>query len=298
MDTQMLVRAATAPIDMVSGAALVQITMAVLPMLQPYSGAAMLFNEGLKVTLTRDSGGVTVPSVPVVPSLKFVAPGAPKPVVQGVSVGARVDPHKIAGITVASGELFQQANIELILQQLLAESAGPTLDAAVFSALPGDASRPPGLFNGIASLTPATGTGTDALLADLQTLMRSVAPVVGASRFFYIMNPVQAVSAQYRTYEDIAPRIITSGTVPEKTVIVVAANAVVSAMGVPMFETATHTALHMNDVPLPIVSGGVVASPLVSSMFQTNSIAVKMQLDVSWALRSPQAVAWIQNVVW
>jgi hypothetical protein len=56
-------------------------------------------------------------------------------------------------------------------------------------------------------------------------------------------------------------------------------------------ETARAGELHMSDTPLPIVSGGAPASP-ARSLFQTDSIAIKMRWPVTWAARDPRAVAW------
>jgi hypothetical protein len=46
-----------------------------------------------------------------------------------------------------------------------------------------------------------------------------------------------------------------------------------------------------------VTSGGTVATP-VGSMFQTDSVALKLRWPISWALRTSNAVAWIANVNW
>jgi len=53
----------------------------------------------------------------------------------------------------------------------------------------------------------------------------------------------------------------------------------------------------MEDVaPQPIVDGGAMAQP-VRSMFQTDSLALRMLLRASWAMRAPHA-AWTTNTNW
>lgn len=299
-EAQLLTRAATAPLDSTSLAALVQVAAAILPMLTPYSAAARLFSAGLEVTFTREAGAYTIPGLSQA-AVAFVAEGAPKPAVQALSNAARIDPHKIAGITVVSSELFGQPSIEPIMQTLLAEAAGPALDAVVFSDLAGNAAHPPGLLNGIAPLTASTGGSgsnkTDALLDDLKTLVAALGPVAGATPIIFVANPLQVVGADYRLARALG-NFFPSGAVPVGTVIGVAVSALVSATGVPEFTTATHATIHMNDVPLPIVDGAGVVSPGVRSMFQTASVAIKMEMPATWALRAPNAVAYIEGVAW
>ena len=121
-EVQLLTRAASPPTDMTSGASLIQIALAVLPLLQPNSAAAALFQVCLSVAFDRN-GAISVPNIPPV-VMTFVADGMPKPVLQGVSSASRLDPHKIAGIVVATMELYEQPAAAAIIGQLLAAGAG------------------------------------------------------------------------------------------------------------------------------------------------------------------------------
>src|SRR5215203_5318117 len=178
-DCQMILRGAVEPTDTASAAGRVQVVTAILPMLAPFSAAAQLFEAGLSVTMTRQSAGFVVPGMGLLEGMRFVREGAPKPVLQGAASGARLDPHKVAGIVVASSELFAQPSIEAIMQRLLSESAGQALDAIVFSADPGSEDNPPGLLAGIASIPPAA-IGQDPMKSDLISLGDALAPVAGA----------------------------------------------------------------------------------------------------------------------
>lgn len=293
-DTLLLTRAATAPNDLTNTAALAEISLAVLPMLAPYSAAAQMFQQGLNVTFGR-YGAFAVPNLGQV-GVAFVADGAPKPVVQSVGTSSLLDPHKIAGIAVASIELFSQPSIETIMQNLLAESAGPVLDAAVFSNAAATSARPAGLLNGIAALT-ATGAGTEAMGTDIKLLGTAIAPVAGGSRIALIMNATQAITFAMKSYREAPNAVVLAGNVPAGTVIAVVLNAVVGAVGVPAFDASTQATLHMDTAPAAIVSGGTVATPVIST-FQSANVAVKMVLDASWVKRSASGVAWMQNVNW
>lgn len=295
---QLVLRAASPPLDMANATAFAQVTVALLPMLAPYSAAADLFAQALKVTLGRD-GSVVVPNMGPV-GVAFVAPGMPKPVLQGASTGSTLNPYKIAGIAVASSELFANPAIEGVLQNLLGESAGPALDAVVFSNQAATAAHPAGILNGIAPLTATAGGGggNDVLLADMKQLATAIAPVLGAGKLALLMHPAQGVALGMRLTRD-APNVVPliSGAIPAGTVIAVAINAIVSSLSPPEFETSSGATLHMDNAPAPIVDGGAMAAP-VRSLWQTASIAVKLYYGATWAVRSPQAVAWIQNVNW
>jgi len=53
----------------------------------------------------------------------------------------------------------------------------------------------------------------------------------------------------------------------------------------------------MDTVPAAIANGGGVAAP-ARSLFQTNSVGLRMITPVSWSLRAAGAVAWMAGVNW
>jgi hypothetical protein len=68
----------------------------------------------------------------------------------------------------------------------------------------------------------------------------------------------------------------------------------------PRFTISDSATLHMEDTaPVNIGSGSppVVASPAVS-MFQTDSLALRLIVDISWCLRAPNSVAWVSETTW
>ena len=95
--------------------------------------------------------------------------------------------------------------------------------------------------------------------------------------------------------------IINSATVPAKTMILVdAADFVVAGGEAPRMDVSDQATLHEEDTaPLALVSGspGTVASPQ-RSLFQTNSLALRMVLPLNWLMRRTGVVAWTQNVTW
>jgi hypothetical protein len=292
-DVQLLLRAASAPRDMTNTAALMEIGYAVLPMLRPYSAAARLFEAALSITFGRE-GAITVPSFGLA-NVAMVGGGVMKPVVQALTGGARLDPRKLAGIAVASEELLATDSAEVLIRDMLASSAGPALDAAVFSNAAASADSPAGILNGLTPLTASAATGiNDSLIADMTGLGGAIAPISGSGPIAFVMNPAQLFSLTLRTFRSMEPDILLlpSGSLPVGTVIGVALNGLVSAVSPPEFESGTHAMLSMNDAPTAWPGGPV------QSLFQTASAAVKMVTWVSWAVRSPLAVATVSSVKW
>jgi hypothetical protein len=96
--------------------------------------------------------------------------------------------------------------------------------------------------------------------------------------------------------------IIDSATVTSKTVILVdAADFVTAGAEGARFELSDSATLHMEDTsPAELVgtgSPGTVASPQ-RSLFQTDSIALRMILNLNWLMRRSGNVVWTQNVTW
>jgi hypothetical protein len=95
--------------------------------------------------------------------------------------------------------------------------------------------------------------------------------------------------------------LIDSATVTAKTMILVdAADFVVVGGEAPIMTTSDQATLHMEDsAPLDLVSGspGTVASPQ-RSLFQTDSMALRMVLPLNWVQRRAGTIAWTQNVTW
>jgi len=96
--------------------------------------------------------------------------------------------------------------------------------------------------------------------------------------------------------------IIDSGTVPLGTVIAQDAADFVSVTGDgPRFEISDQATLHMEDTtPADIATVGTppVAAAPAKSMFQTDSLALRLILPINWTIRRPGTVAWVAGVTW
>jgi hypothetical protein len=68
----------------------------------------------------------------------------------------------------------------------------------------------------------------------------------------------------------------------------------------PEVSSSRETILHQDTVPLPVSAPGApatVSAPL-RSLYQTDSVAVKVRLSADWALRDPQGLAWLSAGAW
>lgn len=192
-------RAAIDPMPLVPGGPLAQISYHFIASLQGVSAAAALIAKSL--ALSWD--GVAQISVPALrlPHAAFVAQGAPIPSIVGLSSsGLLMAPYKVGVIVELTGEIIRYSNGEQMVEQVLRENVGPTLDSLLFSNVAGVVDQqPPGLLYGITALTPATAEANkfDAMVADLQTLAAAVAPVASGSIAFVCAVP-QALAIQMR----------------------------------------------------------------------------------------------------
>jgi hypothetical protein len=90
-----------------------------------------------------------------------------------------------------------------------------------------------------------------------------------------------------------------SNGVPAKTVIAVATPALVSVTeAAPMIDASGETAVHEADPAAAIVTpAGTLAYP-VRSLFQTDSVSLRLRLPITWAVRVSGAVSVMTNVNW
>jgi hypothetical protein len=89
-----------------------------------------------------------------------------------------------------------------------------------------------------------------------------------------------------------------SPALPAGTVIGLVPAGLAVAVEAPRIEAASNTLVHMADPADPIVDGAGVLGAPVRSVFETDSIALRLIMPVSWAARSPSVVAWVQGTKW
>jgi hypothetical protein len=299
-DVELVLRAPSAPATTVNSAALAHISTAFLSALVPFSAAAALVARSLQLTFDGNAT-ISLPTL-TLPLADFVQEGKPIPVAMGSSsAGVVLSPFKIAVLVTLTSEMLRYTAAETIVQRILLDNTGPSLDAAMFSAAAAVADvRPAGLLNGVSALTPsASTTKSEAMADDVCALAAAVGPVSGNAAPVLIAPPAQATALQMRSPSPAPFPVLVSSSLPPKRLICVAAPALVTAFGVPEITGSKSSALHFAAPTAADIAdgGGTVAFP-VKGLFQIDAAALKLRLPVAWALRSPQAIAFVDNVTW
>ena len=134
------------------------------------------------------------------------------------------------------------------------------------------------------------------MATDIGKLLTAIAGVAGGG-FLLVAAAGQAVMLQLGLAREV-PNVWASSALPAGTVIAIAPRAFVSIIEAPRVDSSIEAVVHMEDTsPAEIGSGGVVAAP-TRSLFQTNSVGLRVITPASWGLRAPGAVAWMSGVNW
>jgi hypothetical protein len=259
--------------------------------LAPVSAGARLLQAGLVLTFDR-AAIVSVPGfVASANAGGFVAEGAPIPVRQFPATAAQLQPYKLASIGVLTREMIESSNAEQLISDVLRRSLGLALDLVLFDANASTAARPAGLRNGIAASAPsASAEPFGAFFEDMATLLNAVGQVGGPGPYAVVSSVGRIASMRLRFITE-DPNLVLLGSAAVGTdMLAVACAGLVAALDPdPELETANAASLHMEDTtPAPLGT----ASP-ARSLFQTDTIAIKVRWPVSWAIRDSRAIAWL-----
>jgi HK97 family phage prohead protease/HK97 family phage major capsid protein len=292
--------------------------------LLPISVLPQLSAKGLSLSFGA-AGRIVIPTRNLTPAISgsFVGEGAPIPVRQGAFASQTLVPKKAAVITTWTKEMDDHSTpaIEGLLRQAILEDTAIALDAVLLDNNVATTIRPPGLRSYGAGLTPTAGGGFVAFVGDMKLLLgalltatngnvRSPVLIMNTTQAFnlYWMQPTTAVVGLFPFRAEVESgrlgpaSLITSSTVPAGQVIAVdAADFVVAGAEGPRLEVSDTATLHLEDTaPADIVSGPAgtpVAATPVKSMWQTDSLALRMILKQNWLMRRP-VVSWMAAVTW
>lgn len=292
-----------------------------LDTLMPNSVYRQLSAFGARFTFGRN-GVVSIPARNTGASLSgsFVGEGSPIPVRQGAFTSVSLTPKKLAVITTFTREIAEHSTpqIEQILRQAIEEDTEMTVDTLLLDANAATAVRPAGLRNGVTEVAAAAGGGFEAAVADIKGMITALITATNGRlrQGVWIMNDVQAVTlsmtqnagGDFPFAGDIARGqlagypVIRSTAVAAGTVFFVDAADFFTATGdEPRFEVSDQATLHMEDTaPTQLGVAGTpnaVAAP-VRSMFQTDSMALRMILPMNWAMRRAGVLSYSTGVTW
>jgi len=324
VSAELILRAASAPaMTTVTGwaAELVQQTYAdLMPLLMPASILNRLSGRGLTLSFGT-AGRIIIPTRSRTPTIagSFVGEGLAIPVRQGAFTTQTVVPKKLAVISVWTREMGDHSvpAIEGLIREAIQQDTSVAIDTVLIDANAATTIRPAGLLNGVAATTATAGGGLAALIGDITALLGALTTsTYGNVRSpVWLANPTDMLRASLVSAANtgIFPfrdeiragtlntvPIIDSATVPAKTLILVdAADFVVVGGEAARMELSDQATLHMEDTnPADLVaSPSTVAAPQ-RSLFQTDSIALRMVLPLNWVQRRAGTIAWTSNVTW
>lgn len=268
-------------------------------------GLSLTFDQWGTLTLPRRTAGTAGGG--------FVGEGLPIRVGKLTTAAATLTPKKMGVIVAFSKELAKRSTpaIEGIVRQAILEDTATALDPILLDATAVSATRPAGLLNGISAVASGYAGGDYvAVREDMKALLAPFYTANGADNIVVIMNPAQglALSLMEGPVGDpnwltrIKERVtfIESTNATANRLIAVRASDFAGAGGNPEFDVSEQATIHMEDTtPLEIVSGtGPTTADPVRSLWQTNSMGVRMLLDVSWTMRRTGVVQWIDGTTW
>jgi HK97 family phage major capsid protein/HK97 family phage prohead protease len=287
-----------------------------LALLPPTSVYPALRALGVGLTFGPNSGAIKIPFSSTTAALAggFVLEGDPIPVGRMTLDSVTLTPHKFGIIVPMTKEVMRYTNpaIEAVVRSELLARTAITLDGILLDANAASATRPAGLRNGVSAGTAYGGGDYVAFLEDMKTLLGPFDAANAGRNLALIMNPAQARSIRTMAGPNSSGfgwasqfladfRLIVSTSVTAGMVIAVdAADFVTSTGDAPMFEASDQATIHMESAPAPlsaVASPNTVAAP-IRSMFQTNSVALKMDMAVTWAMRRAGMVQVIESVSW
>jgi hypothetical protein len=324
-EPDIVLRAASAPaITTVAGwaAELVHVIYTdLMPLLLPRAILTGLAARGLALNFGR-AGRINIPTRSRTPALSgsFVGEGQAIPVRQGQFTSQTLVPKKVAVISSWSREMddFSIPAIEGIIREAIMVDTGVAVDSVLIDTNPATVIRPAGLLNGVTPTTPAAGGGLTSINGDLKALTQALAAnTYGNIREpVWLLNPAQVIAAELAMapngnfpWRDEVARgtlnnipFIQSATVTPATVILIdAADFVTAGAEGPRLEMSDQATLHFEDTnPQDLVTVGspnVVAAPQ-KSLFQTDSLALRLVMRLNWLVRRANVVVSANNVTW
>jgi hypothetical protein len=262
------------------------------------SAAAELIDRGLKLDM-NNTAEMRVPgrTLSAAQAGLWTSEEAPAPARQLSFTNAAVlQPRKLSVISVVTREMAQSSNIEAIVKQTLGEASGLALDAQMFSATGGDASKPPGLFNGITPQTATAGGGSAAMMGDIKNLFTALAAAGGGKTAVIVAAVPQATALKMTVGPQFGTPILASTGIAAGTVAVVESASFVSGFSpTPEFNVSNQAIYQAEDTSPsdPIMSG-----QLVRSLFQIDALALKINLWAAYGLRAAGHAQYVTPVTW
>ena len=240
-------------------------------------------------------------SLPVVQPV-FVGEGQPAPNLQSNFKTTVLGPAckiLLLGAVTAELENATPETASAVIGRVLADVANRGIDATAFGTAAADTVTPAGLLHGV-SPTNAAAAGLDAMAEDLGNLTGAIgAAGIDPSSAVFVCGPREAIIIKAKVSPKFDYPVLMTLGLPAKSVACFAPAGVVSGyQDALQIEASKEPAYHFEDTaPTDISTAPGVAAAPVKSMFQTDTISIRVRAHCAWAVAAGAAQV-INNVNW
>jgi hypothetical protein len=276
-----------------------------LPLLAPAAASMRLLAKARSLNLAGVTH-ITVPTIPFSgrPAPVFVAEAQPAPVIQ-FHTHADVVLGPVKKILVQASlthelELASANTAQALISEALKLATEQSMDDTLFSTNAATTSTPAGLLAGVAPIAGfAGGTGAAGIAEDIGAIADQISAAgINPDEMVLVTSPKCATKLKTLVGPKFDYDIFTSSSIPSDNVVGVVPEALILGYdGSIQFDVSREVAVHYDDTaPLPIATGGTMASPIYSA-FQQDLIVIRLRAKAAWTVQSG-GVAWVQNVKW
>lgn len=222
-------------------------------------------------------------------------------------------PLKVAALAVISNELLRDSSpaAEQLVRDALVEASAQRVDSTFISATAASAGvSPAGLLNGLTGGTSA-GVDGDGLRADVKALYSGFISAKNAAGLMFVMNPALAKSIQLMTNALgqqefpglgtgggtlLGDNVVTGDNVDANHLILLKPSDIwrIGDLGVEV-SISREAMIEQDTAPTGATDTPAAATANMTSMFQSESTAIKVVRPINFAKRRSSAVAYIAD---
>lgn len=222
-------------------------------------------------------------------------------------------PLKVAALAVISNELLRDSSpaAEQLVRDALVEASAQRVDTTFLSATAASAGvSPAGLLNGVTGKTSA-GTDGDGLRADVKALYADFITAKNAVGLMFVMNPALAKAIQLMTNALgqtefpglgtgggtlLGDNVVTGDNVNANHLILLKPSDIwrIGDLGVEV-SISREAMIEQDTAPTGATDTPAAASANMTSMFQSESTAIKVVRPINFAKRRSSAVQYVSD---
>ncbi len=246
----------------------------------------------------------------------WVGESKPIPATTADFFSVSLTPLKVAALAVISNELIRDSSpdAEMMVRDALVQASAQRVDTTFLSTSAAVAGvSPAGILNGLTGITPA-GTDADSVRADIKALYAPFITARNSSGITLVTTPSLAKSLQLMVNALgqmefaglnstggmlLGDNVVTGDNVPAGAVIALKPSDIyrIGDLGVQV-SISKDAMIEQNTTPTGATDTPVAASATFTSMFQSESTAIKIVRPINFAKRRASAVAYVTGAAY